>query len=227
MLHENKRFEYNMGTLMYLRTSTEEQNPENQKEDCINVIKDNGLGEYEIIEDKQSAWKDKERTGFKIVEDSIKSNNTKALVVWDLDRIYRNRLKLKAFFEVCKAYKCKVYSYRQEWLQTINKIPDPWNEILYDMLIGIYGHIAEDESNKKSGRVKASIRKKKGKSYSYKGNKWGRKSLSSQKTNKITELYEQGKSIRVISKELNLSIGSVHKYLTKFTQEKQLNIGVQ
>ena len=42
-------------TIIYLRTSTEEQNPENQLKDCLSI---NKYGEYELFQEQQSAWKD-------------------------------------------------------------------------------------------------------------------------------------------------------------------------
>ena len=45
-------------TIIYLRTSTEEQNPENQLKDCLFI---NNFGEFVLFEEKQSAFKDKDR----------------------------------------------------------------------------------------------------------------------------------------------------------------------
>jgi len=88
------------------------------------------------------------------------------------------------------------------------------------------GWLAEDESKKKSERIKASVRKKDGKTVSYKGNKWGRKSLSKQAKDKIITLHKEGVSIRNICKQVtytdknnsmkNVSVGIVHKTLQEF-----------
>jgi len=45
-------------------------------------------------------------------------------------------------------------------LEEINKIPKPWNDIMFDLLLNIFGWIGEEESTKKSDRIKLSIRKK-------------------------------------------------------------------
>ena len=199
-------------TIIYIRTSTIEQNPENQLNGCESI---NSFGEYELIEDKQSAWKDNvERDGFERLKKLIKSRKVNHLIVWDFDRLYRNRIKFKQFLEFLRAYKVKLHSYRQLWLEEIHKVPEPWNDIVYDLLINIYGHIAQDESDKKSKRVKAAVRKKDGITKSYKGKKWGRKSLSTNKIRMIIELHKKEKSIRTISKELNISLGVVHKYIS-------------
>ena len=185
--------------LIYLRTSTQEQNPENQLKNCLSISKSK---QPIIFEEKQSAWKDKDRPEFNKVIGLVKKSYIKHLIVWDLDRLYRNRKKTIEFFRYCKTYNVKIHSYRQSWLEDINKIPDPWNEIVYDLLINIMGWLAEEESNKKSDRIKASVRHTGNITKSYKGNKWGRKSLSKNVRDKIIELRKQGLSIRDIAKEV-------------------------
>lgn len=205
-----------MKSVIYIRTSTEDQNPENQLRDCLSV---NPCEDYILIEDKQSAWKDKDRPGFNEIEKLVKQSQITHLIVWDLDRVYRNRIKLKSFLEYLKIYKIVLLSYRQSWLNDLQKIPSPWNEIVYENMINIMGWLAEDESKKKSDRVKIAQRKKDGVTYSYKGNKWGRKSLSSQKYNKIISLKDL--PMRKIASEANCSIGVVHKVLKEFEAQKE------
>lgn len=189
-----------METIIYIRTSTEDQNPENQMKDCLAI---NSYGEYEVIEDKQSAWKDdKEREGFSVLFKKIKSGEVKHLIVWDFDRVYRNRIRFKQFLELLKAYNVKLHSYRQAWLEDIHKVPPPWNDIVYDLMINVYGHLAEEESNKKSQRTKAAIRIKDGKTYSRTGLKWGRRVKPVHK-DYILELKAQGLSIVNIAKKYN------------------------
>jgi len=210
---------------IYIRTSTEDQNPQNQLADIRTI--DNNLLNVETFEDKQSAWKDnKERESFQNIIKNIKSKKITDLYVWDWDRIYRNRIKLKEFFALCKIYKVSVHSFRQSWYEAINDIPEPFNEIMIDLMINLLGWMAEDESKKKSERVKASIRTKDGKTLSYKGNKWGRRSLPTQARNKILELHKEGLSIRKIAERVqtadknnnmkNVATGTVHKVIAEF-----------
>jgi DNA invertase Pin-like site-specific DNA recombinase len=59
--------------IIYLRTSTEEQNPQNQLESCKRLAEKIGVKEYEVIEEKVSGWKeDAERELFDKVKKSIK-----------------------------------------------------------------------------------------------------------------------------------------------------------
>ena len=210
--------------IIYLRTSTQEQNPENQLKDCQGI---NKYGDYELIEEQQSAFKDNiHRDKFNQLLILIKQRKVNHLIVWDLDRIYRNRKKLIEFFELCKIYNCKIHSFRQEWLEQLHKIPEPFNEIMHSLMLQIMGWLAEEESKKKSERVKSATRKQKGTTYSYKGKKWGRKSINSDRLKQtVKRLREQGLSIRKIlnneevyyyDKNKNKkkpSLATVHSYL--------------
>lgn len=215
--------------IIYIRTSSKEQNPENQLKDCISI---NKFGEYELFEDKQSAWNDnKEREKFEIISKSIQNKKVNYLIVWDLDRIYRNRAKLLGFMEMCKANNCQVYSYRQKFLNEIQEITLPKGfEFIKDMMINNFlqflGWIAEDESTKKSERVKIAVRRKDGDiTKSYKGNKWGRKSIPKSTIEMVLELNRKGYNIRKIANEVkywdsskhqkNISKSAVHKILVE------------
>lgn len=224
--------------LIYIRTSTEEQTPELQLRDCEALALRLELKDYEVIPDKQSAWKDNiEREGFDKLTEAIKRNEVKNLLCWDLDRLYRNRKKLIAFFQLCKQYNCKVHSARQDWLESLNKIQAPFNEIMFDFMLSIMGWLAEDESSKKSMRVKnAVIRKDKQgnqiKTISYKGNLWGRKSLSQNVVNEVMSLHNLGLTIREITNRVfywdksnnkkQISKSAVHKIIKDSTAREEL-----
>jgi DNA invertase Pin-like site-specific DNA recombinase len=182
---------------IYIRTSTEEQEPENQIKD-IELISGK---DYLLFKDKQSAWKDNlDREQFTNLKKDIQLKKISELYVWDLDRIFRNRKKLIEFFELCKLYKCKIHSYRQQWLEQLNNIPEPFNEIMHSLMVQIMGWLAEEESNKKSERIKVSIRRNQGITSSYKGNKWGRKSR--ELDGEIIKLIDKGLKYREIQENI-------------------------
>jgi len=228
-----------MNTIIYNRTSTEDQNPENQVENCKEITTRLNILDFKVLEEQKSAFKDDEkREIFNEIKRKIKAREIKNFIVWDLDRIYRNRKKLISFFKFCKFYECKIYSYRQQFLEDINKSPEPWNEMLFDNMVFILGWIAEDESAKKSERIKAAIRiSKKGHTVSYKGNKWGRKAVPLKVKQNILKLHEQGKHYREICEEVYywdaakhkkfVSLGLVHKTLEEFKEKKGSKTAVQ
>tara|TARA_R100000093_G_scaffold34998_1_gene18539 strand:+ start:4461 stop:5111 length:651 start_codon:yes stop_codon:yes gene_type:complete len=213
-------------TAIYIRTSTEEQTPELQLQDCLKVHYVNKQVDYKVFEDKQSAWKDnKERVSFETLKKEIKQKKFNNLIVWDLDRIYRNRKKLISFFEYCKIYDCKIHSYRQQWLESLNSIEPPFNDIMFDLMLQIMGWLAEEESNKKSERVKLAVSKRGGVTRSKYGNKWGRKTISTYKINQIHNFYNSDLSMRQIAKEVGVSKSVVHKTLRELKEKKGLKLG--
>jgi len=198
-----------MKPIIYIRTSTEEQNPENQIKDIQTIMPESIVAT--ILKDQQSAYKDNvDRQSFKQIIKQIKLSEVSDIYVWDWDRLYRNRLKLKEFFALCKMYKVKVHSFRQTWYEDLNKIPEPFNEIMIDLMLNLMGWLGEDESKKKSERIKASIRKKDGKTISYKGNRWGRKSLPKQTKDRILALHQEGKTIRRIAELVKTTDSNNH-----------------
>lgn len=219
-----------MKAVIYLRTSTDDQHPELQKEDCIKLMKSLEIEEFDIFEEKQSAWKnDEKREIFNEIKKDIMKRKYNVIVVWDLDRLYRNRKRLVGFFELCKQVNCKIYSHRQKFLEDINNSPEPWNEMLFNNMVFILGWIAEEESNKKSERVRNAIESKDGVKYSKYGKEWGTHKLGNDVDNKIIELHKNKISIRKICKEVYywdknknkrfVSLGYVHKTITKFNSE--------
>lgn len=197
--------------IIYLRTSTAEQNPQNQLRDCKSICK----WEHEVIEEKQSAFRDKNRPLFEQVREKIKHKEVEHLVVWDWDRLFRNRKLLKEFFEFCKLYDCKIHSFRQAWFENFHSIPKPFDEIISEIVLNLLGWIAEDESNKKSERVKIAYQNRKG--------RWGRKSLSKKTIQEVLDCHKKDMDLRSISQSVsywdknrnqkNVSLGAVHKII--------------
>jgi len=218
-------------TIIYLRTSTEEQNPQNQLEACQQLTQKLNLQDYEVFEEKLSGWKDIQREVFESIKKAIQKREVSSLIVWDLDRLYRNRKKLIEFFEFCKIYNCKIYSVRQEWLESLNKIQEPFNDIMHSLMLQIMGWLAEEESNKKSERVKIAVRREEGITKSYKGNKWGRKGINKRVIQEIIQEKDKGLTLREIASKIiywdknnnkkNVSKSLVHKILQN--KQKEIN----
>lgn len=191
--------------IIYLRTSTEEQSPGNQLKDVLMIAPPNCV----VIIEQQSAWKDHlhNRPKFKKVYDDIKKGNIKGIYVWDLDRLYRNRIKCVEFIKLCQYKKVKIKSYRQQWLNELQNIPSPFNEIISDLMIQIVSWIAEEESNKKSDRIKIAFK-------NHKKDNWGRPKLNID-VEQINFLRDNGKSLREIATILNVSKSKIHVVVNK------------
>jgi len=195
-----------------IRTSTEYQNPENQLRDCQSI---NTYGDADIVKEQTSAWSDKERPQLIQLKKDISLRYVNHLIVWDLDRLFRNRKKLIEFFKFCKIYDCQIHSFRQTWLEELNKIPAPFDEIMHGLMLQIMGWLAEEESKKKSDRVKIA--------YNNRTQKWGRKPIGKKTEEEVIKLHKEGKSIREISSTVvywdkqrnshNVSKSAVHKII--------------
>jgi DNA invertase Pin-like site-specific DNA recombinase len=207
---------------VYLRVSTDDkgQDPRNQERQCLDLIKVQNLGEdIEVFTEEKSAWQSYNRPVFdSMIKRAIKEG-IKDIAVWDLDRVYRDRVKMVSLMKELNRTGIKIRSVRQAWLEEIHRIPSPWNEIIYDLLINIIGWMAEEESTKKSQRVKAAYEHKKKKAET-KGQRlrWGRPELEVD-IDKVLQLREEGKSIRDIAEVMNVSVGSVHKIIREKTPQ--------
>ncbi|MCA9460213.1 MAG: recombinase family protein [Nanoarchaeota archaeon] len=225
---------------IYLRVSTKEQSEEEQLPLILKEF-DLNLDDVVIFRDEVSAWnldKESKRKEFLELKKQIFSQKISLLYIWDLDRLYRNRLKTKEFFTICEAYKCKIYSVNQKWLNEFqelkNQFPDNFKFLIdniHGLLLDVYSQSAQDESDRKSKRVKLKVVKKEGKkTKSVYGKNWGRKAIPKQTVDKILNLHEKGYSIRKISSMVqttdknnnmkNVSRSTVHKTILENSRKK-------
>ena len=225
--------------ILYLRTSTKDQNPELQRESGVKFCLEMGLGEPEVYSEKGSAYKiEKIRPIWESVVKIAKKEN-RDIVVWKYDRAFRNRKEFYKFMKIMfEVYHTKVYSVTEPSILSfwdmldkshtenpiLNELMNGLFKALWDFMIQQAGEQAEEESKKKSERVKLAVVKQEGKpTKSYKGNRWGRKPISTQAINKILELQKQGLSIRQIASQVtytdknnnikNVSRSVVHKII--------------
>lgn len=187
---------------IYIRTSTKDQNPQNQLKGIYSL---EGCSEgIDIFEDKQSAYKDNvKRPSFDKIISLVESGELTDLYAWSISRLYRRKDKLQDFFRLCKDKGCRVHL-KQNDLDFIYKLPENMQSLMLDMVIMIFGWVAEEESREKSARTKASIREYKSTISTYKGNQWGDK-LRDLDNNRVSLSIEKVSQIRKEIKELIVS----------------------
>lgn len=236
-----------MRPIYYTRTSTKDQSPELQIESGIKFCIDIGLENPEIFSEKGSAYKiEKVRPIWESVIEKAKKEK-RDIILWKYDRSFRNREEFYKFMKVMfEVYGIKVYSVTEPSIMNIwdmcgktntgNLIVDEMMngqlKLMWNFLIQMAGEAAEEESRKKGERVKLAVVKKSGKTKSYKGKKWGRKSLGKKVIQEVLELKSKNPkiTIREICKEVtywgknngkkNISKSAVHKILSKNNEEK-------
>lgn len=224
-----------MKVAIYARVSTKNQDEEQQiPAICKGFNLD--VNNISIFREEVSAWRiDKEEKRFELqaLIKAIKNGEIRRLYIWHIDRLYRNRSKMREFFNLCLYHKVEVYSLHQKWLNDFQRMKQqmPENmqfliENMYNLMLDVYSQTAEDESRTKSERVKLKVVKQEGQvTKSISGKKWGRKSLPQRVINDVLQLNIQGKSMREIAKTVqyydkhkhlkNLSVGAVHKIISE------------
>ena len=232
--------------IIYLRTSTKDQNPELQREDCVKFCTERSLEVVEVVSEQGSAYKlEKVRPKWESIQKRAKKEKLN-IVVWRYDRSFRNRQEFFKFMKVMfEVYGTKVYSVTEpsilsfwEMLEKSHSDNPIFNELLsgiframWDFMIQQAGEEAEEESNKKSQRVKLAVRKEDGITKSYRGKKWGRKAIKVD--DKIIAAHKEGKKIIAITKEIYywdkskhkkfVSAGYVHKVITQYKDFHKLS----
>jgi len=201
--------------IVYLRTSTQEQNPQLQEKTCREFAESKGLEIVDVISEKgKSAYKLQQEKWKEVVE-KAKTQNLN-IILWKYDRAFRRRKEFYLFMrEMFEYHGIKVYSATEQSILTLWEMIDSFNsvkdEAMRNFLQGIIkeiwkfniqqaGEQAEEESRNKGLRVKNAVRKNNGKTYSYKGKAWGRKKeISKNVVNEVLKMYERGHSLREIA----------------------------
>jgi DNA invertase Pin-like site-specific DNA recombinase len=194
-----------MKAVIYLRTSTKEQNPENQREECLMFAKNRGYDVVETFVEELSAFKGIIRPKYEKVVEMARKGEIQAVIVWALDRWVRRRDTLLEDTTILKNYGVKLHSVKEAWLEAIN-IEGSLGRTIQDFLLGLIGSIAEMESQRKSDRVKIAFK-------NHKGKKWGRPAVHTNKVNVILDLYKQDLTYREIAEKSGLSIGKISQII--------------
>lgn len=209
-----------MKAVIYLRTSTTEQDPENQKSACMEFAQSRGYEVKEICLEELSGYKKIVRPEYDKIKQMAHKGEINAVIVWALDRWVRNRDTLLDDVTMLRNCNVKLHSVQEQWLEAIN-LDGSLGKTIQEFLLGLIGSLGEMESQRRSERVKIAYNSQKNNDKKYK--KWGRRSLPERVSKEVLELYDQGLSIRGISESVfyhdkhsnrkKISIGAVHKII--------------
>lgn len=228
--------------IIYNRVSTAEQHPELQIKECEDFCKLKGWEVIDRLEEKASAFKDDlKREKFQELLQRAKKQEFDHIVVWNMDRFSRQPEEEVLYLvkELNLLYKVDVNAVHgdlwSELVQSISKVKEAGfigkalSEFLEKVIKGLEFQRGHRESKTKSERVKLAVRKEEGKkALSYKGNKWGRKTIALDTKQAIIEAYKQDKSYSQICSEVfyykknkskkYVSKGIVHKTIQEFNK---------
>jgi len=196
--------------IIVVRVSTQEQDVDQQLPDCERYCEERGWEIVEVYKEVQSAWKTYiPRKTLNKALSYVRRKRIPHVVFWDMDRFWRNRQKAVETIRAYQELGIQLHFVRQAFLEDIMKAPHPWNEILYDMIINILSWVGEEESRKRSDRVK--------KAYKYgKHNNWGRPRIP-YTDEQIYKIYMQEGTIRKTREKLH--------YTTKSNKKKYVSQG--
>lgn len=194
----------NQKCAIYLRVSTDEQDPENQLQACARRATELNLYVVGVYREHASAWKKgNKREEFERVLDLCKAGKIKHVIAWDVDRLHRNR---KRFIEMIRGYArldVRFHTVNQRYLETLYQAPPPFDEMFMDFILNWEGWRAQEESEKRSRRVQAAYKNRK--------KKWGRPKTSPYLRKKILELHGKGMSLREISRQVKAGYGTIQR----------------
>lgn len=222
---------YNKLHIIYIRVSTKMN--QNEKNQLPYILKKFKLDKDKciIFRAKESAYqlkKDNMRF-FNVIVETIKNKKykdvDKFLYVWHINRIYRNREKLVKFGLSVKDHKTKILSVRQSALSECLKYPAPMNDIIYYLMLQLYGQSAQEESENKGKDLLKSLTMKNGKLHTNKGRIFGNKlrTTTGKKIKwKVNDLINLEKAIykRIVKKV------SYRKIIELVAEKKQIKISM-
>lgn len=183
-----------MKCAIYIRTSTVEQNPENQLDACKKFAESRGYDIEGIYKEYISAYKQIERPKYEEIKGKAFRGEIQSVIVWALDRWVRNRDTLIEDINMLTQYNCKIHSVQEQYLEAVN-IDGPLGKTIREFFIGLMGSLAEMESKRKSERIKIAYQ-------NHKGKKWGRRNLPKRTVDEIINLSKTGLSIRQIANQV-------------------------
>lgn len=137
---------------LYLRTSTNDQHPENQLPALERYCYDRGYTVKGIYIEQETAWKQGHQRELSRLLDDLRTGKRKYdyLLVWALDRLSREgSAAILNLVATLKTYNCKVVSLQESWTE----LPGELGEVLY----AIAGWVARMESERRSERTKAGL----------------------------------------------------------------------
>ena len=95
-----------MKAAIYVRTSTTEQHPENQIQDCVKFAEKKGYQVEGVYVEKLSAYKQILRPEYEKVKEKARTGQIQAVIVWARDRWVRNRAALMPDVTYLRNYGC-------------------------------------------------------------------------------------------------------------------------
>lgn len=193
-----------MGTIaLYMRVSSVSQSVDSQREELRRYASDCGYAESEVVEYTDTITgvsRCEDRNGMSALMKDIFEKKITQVIVYDLSRIGRSLRECLNFVEHIKEHNCKFVSIKQS-LDTSS----PSGMLVFNL----FSCISSWEREMTKARTQAGIA-----NYRSRGGKWGRPSSINDSVKASVRLLRDKKmSIKEISKNLKIGVGSVYRIL--------------
>jgi len=197
--------------VIYARVSTKDQNTENQIKELKEVAKKSNWEVVEVYSDVKSGSKGRfSRAGLDAMLTSITKREVDRVLCWSVDRLGRSLTDLVQTMDTIKKAGANLYIHTQG-LDT--------NTITGRAMFQMVGVFAEFERSMIVERVNAGLAVAKAK-----GVKLGRPRVKERLKEQIRELVAEGKSVRMVSKKLKVSTGTVMNVKKGMTSFENLTV---
>jgi len=193
---------------LYCRVSTiASQDTENQRLQLRNFAASQGWQVVHEYEDHESGGK-ADRAGFRAMLQDAAQRSFDLLLFWALDRLTREgTLATLKYLEVLESYHVRWRSLTEPWIDSAGPFRD--------VIISLLASLAKQERTRIRERVKAGLDRAR-----LKGTRSGRPIGRPRvifRRDRVTELREQGLSLRDIARKTGVSYGSVRRTLQQPT----------
>ena len=191
---------------IYARVSTDSQDYDTQIDSCERFCEYKKFSIKKVYKDTGSGKNWKDRPEFSQLIQDLRKFQYDGIVVFRLDRLFRNVVEAVNFFQEWNSRGIEVYSINEN-LDTSTAIGRAMRDIILVL--------AQLERENISEATKARLQSMKDA-----GIKLGRPKISKYQMNKIVELRTRGKSIRQIARQMHLGKSTVAKYLKELDVPK-------
>ncbi len=188
-----------MTVAVYLRVSSEDQNPESQRADIQRWLDQNGITSARWFEDKETG-RNLNRPEYQKLSKQVRQGKIKTVVCWKLDRLSRSFKDGVRLIADWSERDVRIVSATQ---------PIDLSGIMGQLFATVYFALAEMELNHLRERQAAGIAvaKAEGK---YKGGKAGYRKAQPER---VLELRANGLTVKEIASSLNVNGRTVSRYL--------------
>ncbi|MBI4286635.1 MAG: recombinase family protein [Chloroflexi bacterium] len=140
-----------MRAAVYLRTSTQEQHPENQLPEITGYCQRNGHDIVAVYQEQESAWRSGRQIELRrLLTDCQNGRPFDLLVVWSLDRLSRQGIaSILNLITMLRLSSVRVVSLKESWMETDGP--------MQELLLAVFGWAAQYESRIKSERTLAGL----------------------------------------------------------------------